>query len=130
MANPAACSEGISLHRVCHHAIYVDRTYNAAHYLQSVDRIHRLGLDSNTETYVYLIESVAPGVIGAIDFSVRRRMIAKLNMMASALEDMDLRQLALDEEEGDQPVNYDITLEDVVDLIRELSGSAAAPEEE
>jgi SNF2 family DNA or RNA helicase len=130
VANPAACSEGISLHRVCHHAIYVDRTYNAAHYLQSVDRIHRLGLDRDTQTYVYLIESVAPAVIGAIDFSVRRRMIAKLNMMATALEDMDLRQLALDEQEGDEPVNYDITLEDVVDLIRELSGSAAAPEEE
>ena len=130
VANPAACSEGISLHRVCHHAIYVDRTYNAAHYLQSVDRIHRLGLDPDIETFVYLIESVAPGVIGAIDFSVRRRMIVKLHMMATALEDMDLRQLALDEEEGDEPVNYDITFDDVVDLIRELSGSAAAPEEE
>jgi len=34
IANPAACSESISLHRVCHHAVYVDRTYNAAQYLQ------------------------------------------------------------------------------------------------
>src|SRR5262249_16226093 len=43
IANPAACGEGISLHTACHHAIYVDRAFNAAHYLQSVDRIHRLG---------------------------------------------------------------------------------------
>jgi hypothetical protein len=27
VANPAACSEGISLHTVCHHAIYLDRNY-------------------------------------------------------------------------------------------------------
>lgn len=130
VANPAACSEGISLHRVCHYAIYVDRTYNAAHYLQSVDRIHRLGLVPGTETFVYVIESVAPGIVGAIDFSVRRRMITKLGMMANALEDTDLRQLALDEQEGDEPVDYDITLDDIVDLIHELSGTAAAPEEE
>ena len=44
VANPAAASEGVSLHRVCRHAIYLDRTFNAAHYLQSEDRIHRFGL--------------------------------------------------------------------------------------
>ena len=45
LANPAAMSEGISLHHVCHDAIYLDRTFNAGQFLQSVDRIHRLGLD-------------------------------------------------------------------------------------
>jgi SNF2 family DNA or RNA helicase len=130
VANPAACSEGISLHRVCHNAIYVDRTYNAAHYLQSVDRIHRLGLEPGTDTFIYVLESIAPGVIGSIDYSVRRRLITKLNMMATALEDIDLRQLALDEQEGDEPIDYDITLDDIVDLINELSGTAHAPDEE
>jgi len=130
VANPAACAEGISLHRVCHHAIYVDRSYNAAHFLQSVDRIHRLGLSPETLTYVHVMESVAPGVVGAIDYSVRRRLIDKLNMMATALEDIDLRQLALDEQEGDEPIDYDITLDDIVDLISELSGTAPEPGEE
>lgn len=41
IANPAAAGEGISLHRICHDAIYVDRSYNSTHYLQSIDRIHR-----------------------------------------------------------------------------------------
>jgi len=130
VANPAACSEGISLHRVCHNAIYIDRTYNAAHYLQSVDRIHRLGLEPGTETSIYILESVAPGVIGSIDYSVRRRLIAKLNMMATALEDMDLRQLALDEQEGDEPIDYDITMDDIVDLVNELTATAEVPGEE
>lgn len=130
VANPAACSEGISLHRVCHNAIYVDRTYNAAHYLQSVDRIHRLGLAPDTETRVVVLESVAPGVTGSIDFSVRRRLIAKLRTMSEALEDADLRRLALDEEEGEQPLDFDITLEDIADLIDELSGTAEGPGDE
>ena len=30
VANPAACSEGISLHKVCQYAIYLDRSFNAA----------------------------------------------------------------------------------------------------
>ena len=49
VANPAACSEGISLHTVCHHALYLDRNYNAAQFLQSADRIHRLGLPPGTK---------------------------------------------------------------------------------
>lgn len=127
VANPAACSEGISLHKVCHHAIYVDRTYNAAHYLQSVDRIHRLGLPPRTDTHIYILESVAPNVVGAIDYSVRRRTIDKLRVMSEVLDDYDLRQLALDEEEGEAPLDYDVTLEDLSDLIMELSGEAAQP---
>ena len=50
IANPAAMSEGISLHHECHDAVYVDRTFNAGQYLQSIDRIHRLGLEPGTET--------------------------------------------------------------------------------
>ena len=130
VANPAACSEGISLHKVCHNAIYVDRSYNAAHYLQSVDRIHRLGLPLETETHIHILESVAPNTVGAIDYSVRRRMIQKLRTMSEALDDFDLRRLALDEEEGDAPLDYDITLEDISDLIEELSGTAATPGED
>src|SRR5690606_9264712 len=52
LANPAATSEGISLHDVCHDAIYLDRTFNAGQYLQSVDRIHRLGLPPDAETRI------------------------------------------------------------------------------
>lgn len=43
VANPAACAESISLHTACAHAIYYDLSYNCAQYLQSLDRIHRVG---------------------------------------------------------------------------------------
>ena len=43
IANPAACAESVSLHKTCSNAIYYDLSYNCAQYLQSLDRIHRVG---------------------------------------------------------------------------------------
>lgn len=85
VANPAACSEGISLHHVCHHAIYLDRNYNAAQYLQSEDRIHRIGLPVDVTTRVIVLTSP-----GTIDESVGRRLNDKVQRMAAALNDPDL----------------------------------------
>ena len=42
IAIPASLAESVSLHKHCHHAIYVDRTYNGGHYMQSLKRIHRV----------------------------------------------------------------------------------------
>src|SRR5439155_10611516 len=58
VANPAAGGEGISLHHVCHNAIYVGRTFNAAHYLQSRHRIHRLGLPRDAVTRIEVLEAL------------------------------------------------------------------------
>ena len=43
IANPKKGGEGISLHYECSNAIYIDRSYDAGKYLQSRDRIHRVG---------------------------------------------------------------------------------------
>ncbi len=120
IANPAACSEGISLHQICHEAVYVDRSYNAAHYLQSIDRIHRLGLAPGEITNITILQSVAPAGLGSIDYSVSRRLATKLRTMETILNDQDLRQIALDEEEADPPVDRDIELEDLQDLLDQL----------
>jgi SNF2 family DNA or RNA helicase len=82
VANPAACSEGISLHTVCHHAIYLDRNYNAAQFLQSADRIHRLGLLPDQKTFIEFVFSP-----GTIDESVNRRLDFKIGQMEAALRD-------------------------------------------
>ena len=86
VANPAACSEGISLHKVCHYAIYVDRNYNAAQFLQSADRIHRLGLARDQKTYLEFIYTP-----GTIDDSVNRRLDFKIDQMEAALRDPSIR---------------------------------------
>ena len=48
--------ESISIHTACHNAIYFEKDYNAATYVQSKDRIHRV--DDNTNysvNYYHLI---------------------------------------------------------------------------
>ena len=55
IANPAACAESISLHKTCYDAIYYELSYNCAQYLQSLDRIHRVGgSELRTANYHFL----------------------------------------------------------------------------
>jgi hypothetical protein len=124
IANPAAAGEGISLHTVCHNAIYADRSYVSTHYLQSIDRIHRLGLLPGQQTDIFVYRSKAPPEIGSIDLSVSRRLTAKIRSMQVLLNDPDLHEIALDEEEAVDPIDYDVQLQDVIDLISELEGKS------
>ena len=124
VANPATAGEGISLHTVCHNAIYADRNYVSTHYLQSIDRIHRLGLMPEQETHIHIYRSKAPTVIGSIDMSVSRRLIEKIRNMQMLLDDPDLHEIAFDEEQAADPIDYDIDLQDIIDLITELEGTA------
>jgi SNF2 family DNA or RNA helicase len=122
VANPAAAGEGISLHTVCHNAIYADRSYVSTHYLQSIDRIHRLGLAPGQDTNIFIYRSKAPPEIGSIDLSVSRRLAEKIRGMQLLLDDPDLHEVALDEEESADPIDYDVELQDIIDLIAELEG--------
>jgi len=89
VANPAACSEGISLHKAANTAIYLDRTFNAAHFLQSIDRIHRLGLDANVKTDVFVLNYEIEGS-PSIDKSVHARLDEKTKTLGRLLDDTDL----------------------------------------
>jgi len=124
IANPAAAGEGISLHTVCHDAIYLDRSYVSTHYLQSIDRIHRLGLPPGTVTNIYIYQTMAPAGLGSIDYSVNRRLATKIRALQQLLNDQDLHDLALDEEGAADPTSLDVDLQDVIDLVDELEGRA------
>lgn len=56
VANPAACAESISLHKQCSNAIYYDLSYNCAQYLQSLDRIHRVGGSEDKPANYYFLQ--------------------------------------------------------------------------
>ncbi len=58
ICNPQTMAESVSLHEVCHHAIYFEYSFNLTHFLQSKDRIHRLGLKSDQETKYTIFQSV------------------------------------------------------------------------
>jgi SNF2 family DNA or RNA helicase len=130
IANPAAASEGISLHHASHDAIYLDRSYNAAHYLQSVDRIHRLGLEDDVETRIHILQSVTPMGLASIDHAVSKSLARKIRTLELILDDPDLHELALDEEEAQLPVDQDITLADVEELIETLMSERIPAEED
>lgn len=119
VANPAAASEGVSLHHVCHHAIYLDRTFNAAHYLQSEDRIHRFGLKPDEETNIEIVECV-----DSIDETVRNRLGYKISRMAEALEDTSLRPdpIPLDPTDIEDLEEYStgLTADDIQAILKDI----------
>lgn len=85
IANPFAVSESISLHKACHNAIYLERSFNAAHFLQSKDRIHRYGLGEDIEThYYYLVSS------DSIDNTVHTRLQEKERRLMEIIESMPI----------------------------------------
>lgn len=94
LSNPATLGEGISLHHECHDAVYVDRDFAAGRFLQSLDRIHRLGLPRDTQTRITVLTSA-----GTIDEVVNQRLNVKLEFMGRVLDDPAVQELAdLDEE--------------------------------
>jgi SNF2 family DNA or RNA helicase len=94
ISNPATLGEGISLHQVCHDAIYVDRDFQAGRFLQSLDRIHRLGLAPDTETRITVLAAQ-----GTIDEVVALRLREKLEFMGKILDDPSVQQLGDPEDE-------------------------------
>ncbi|WP_030751557.1 DEAD/DEAH box helicase [Streptomyces sp. NRRL S-31] len=115
ISNPATLGEGISLHHVCHDAVYVDRDFMAGRYLQSLDRIHRLGLAPDTETRVTVIAAR-----GTIDEVVEVRLDQKLEFMGRILDDPTVQQLADLEEEPS--VAAGLAPGDIEALLRHIGG--------
>ncbi|MFJ2741636.1 DEAD/DEAH box helicase [Streptomyces sp. NPDC087440] len=95
LSNPATLGEGISLHHECHDAIYVDRDFSAGRYLQSLDRIHRLGLSPGTRTHITVLTAT-----GTIDDRVHERLGHKLEFMGQILDDPSVQELADPAEEA------------------------------
>jgi SNF2 family DNA or RNA helicase len=89
ITNPASCSESISLHRSCHNAIYLDRTYDCSLFLQSIDRIHRLGLPPDVRVEVHLLIASIDGR-ATIDTLVHQALLRKENAMRQLLEGAEL----------------------------------------
>lgn len=81
IANPFAVAESISLHKACHNAIYIERSFNAAHFVQSKDRIHRYGLKPGTITNYYYVLSR-----GTIDETIDTRLAEKERRMTEIIE--------------------------------------------
>ena len=86
IANPASLAESVSLHKTCHHAIYVDRTFNATHWIQSKKRIHRVGMPNVNTKYTILKSVFSPSSLHRdVDTTVDREIEISLNAKEEAM---------------------------------------------
>lgn len=120
LSNPQTLGEGVSLHRECHEAIYIDRNYNAGLYLQSLDRIHRLGLPQNQETNVFILQTE-----GSIDQRISRRLEDKIQRLGFYLNDTGLAEISLPglDEEFLPDMMSGLDEIDLNDIYQHLSGN-------
>jgi SNF2 family DNA or RNA helicase len=82
IANPFSVSESISLHKGCRNAIYLERDYNCAMFLQSRDRIHRVGLTRDQKPNFYYIISN-----DSVDEVIDNRLKEKIALMENLIND-------------------------------------------
>lgn len=104
ITNPHTLAESVSLHSVCHDAIYFEYSYNLVHLLQSKDRIHRLGLPSDQYTqYYYLQQSylTKENEVFSLGCAIHQRLEEKEKIMLDAIENGVLEQGTTIEEDMD-----------------------------
>lgn len=107
IANPFSVAESISLHKGCHNAIYLERDYNCSNFIQSKDRIHRVGLDKNQITkYFYILSKES------IDEVINNRLRLKIERMEEIIND-------------DIPLFQRIDNNDETDIINDLIANYA-----
>jgi hypothetical protein len=103
IANPFAVGESISLHKACHNAIYLEKSFNAAMYMQSKDRVHRYGLNKNDIiNYYYLISE------NSIDQTIHDRVLEKEQRMLSIIENEEIPLLNMNMDDSDENNEDDI----------------------
>ncbi len=119
IANPAACAESISLHKVCHDAVYLDRTFNCGQFIQSLDRIHRIGLDRHELVNYHILIAK-----NTIDETIDRRLDEKHKTMIAVLEDeipiggLEVDDYEMEQNENEVRADFDATVKDINSFLK------------
>ncbi len=97
IANPQAVGESISLHKAADTAIYFDRDFNAAKFIQSKDRIHRYDPDGGSPKMYYYIVSE-----DTVEQIIDERLVIKEERMAELIDtdDIPLFDIAFSDDES------------------------------
>jgi len=109
--NPATGAEALNLHYNCNHAIYVDRSFNSVHWLQSMDRIRRIGQKKNPIIEVLMHKNT-------IDERIENVLQSKVSMMEQVLNDQSISAEPLRSEYYyDREDSYDMSVEEELEEI-------------
>lgn len=94
VTNPNTMAESVSLHTICHDAVYFEYNFNLTHMLQSRDRINRLGLPTNQYTrYYYLMLESNHIKYNSIDRKIYNRLKEKEAIMLEAIEGNTIKRV-------------------------------------
>lgn len=101
ITNPHTLAESVSLHDICHDAIYYEYSYNLVHLLQSKDRIHRLGLPDGQYTQYYYEQCwfTKNGMPFSLDQAIYNRLCEKEQTMLNAIDNNVLEKVTTPEED-------------------------------
>ncbi|MFA1643427.1 SNF2-related protein [Chryseomicrobium imtechense] len=102
ITNPHTLAESVSLHSVCHDAIYFEYSYNLVHLLQSKDRIHRLGLPEEQYTQYFYLQNYfvdRDNQAYSLDKKIYERLNEKEQTMLQAIENDILEPVVTIEED-------------------------------
>ena len=114
LANPAACGESISLHKASFHAVYLDRTFNCGQYMQSLDRLHRIGLEPGEIVNYHIVLAQQ-----TIDETIDRRLSEKQERMLRLLEDelpvgtFEVEQYEMEPTEDEETIDFEEALKNI-----------------
>ena len=106
IANPQAVGESISLHKAADTAIYFDRDFNAAKFIQSKDRIHRYDPHGGSRKKYYYIVSE-----DTVEQVIDERLVIKEERMAKLIDTDDIPLFDIADSD-------DASLEDIQAIIR------------
>ena len=101
VTNPHTLAESVSLHNVCHDGVYFEYSYNLVHFLQSKDRIHRLGLQPEQYTQYHFFQTFFDTRVGkwSLDAKIYYRLLEKERVMLEAIDGGYLEGGYVDEED-------------------------------
>ena len=101
LTNPHTLAESVSLHSICHDAIYFEYSYNLVHLLQSKDRIHRLGLpdDQYTQYYYHQLSYQTEDGSWSLGEEVYKRLKEKEQIMLDAIDNHVLEAMPTSNED-------------------------------
>ena len=103
LTNPHTLAEAVSLHSICHDAVYFEYSYNLVHLLQSKDRIHRLGLPDGQYTQYHYLQSHYDSIEGgfSMDEQILLRLKEKEQTMLNAIDNNVLETMPTSDEDLD-----------------------------
>lgn len=98
VATMGSIAEAVSLHRSCQRAIYLERSFNAGQYMQSLSRIYRIGSDkSKPIQFIFLRSVFCDGVTDTIDGRIDTILKERIRRLYKLLNDeFELHPLSLE----------------------------------